>query len=155
MRILYQGFLKIDDKNVVSRVCLRSRFSFYILHEYFTFLFVSHSDEKKKEIGKIQKTNSAPLITAIGRTRVGKYPITEYHVREREKGGGRGGEMKGKKWMYLSCATVPRSTDKFVVPSCCGPAASDLRSSAIQRRCTIADAVMYRTDELTMDAAIG
>jgi len=82
----------------------------YVLFKYFMFFpFVT----KKKEIREIQKTHSAPLITAIGLNASRK--VSDYRVpRARE------GETKGKRWMYLPCATVLRSSDKFVVPSCCG-----------------------------------
>lgn len=56
--------------------------------------------------------------------------------------------------MYLPCATAPRSSDKFVVPSSCGqhrPAwiYEVRRFTTVVHRCRRGD-VMYYTDELTM-----
>lgn len=55
--------------------------------------------------------DSVPLITAIGSD--ASWKVSDYGI-------SRAREPKGRRWMYLPCATVPWSSDKFVAPSCCG-----------------------------------
>lgn len=103
---------KMDDKNVISSS--RHFFSYVSRSNISRFLPFCLALRRKKEIGEIQKTDSVQLITrAIGLDASRK--VSDYVVPR-----ARARETRGRRWMYLPCATAPRNSDKFVVPSCCG-----------------------------------